>query len=111
MLLALALLEVMDKEPGVLALWLSGIVWAAAGHVLGHRRWWAGAGVIAIRLLALWGLWGEITDPFVGPAIQREAGPFYAWHAVGSAALVVGATGAGIVSGRRHVRRRDPAAV
>ena len=83
------LLEVMDKEASVSGMWISGLALGALGYFLARRWRWTSFLFVALGALLLWGTYDEITDPFVGPAILKEAGPLYKWHAIASALAVV----------------------
>lgn len=76
------LAEVMDKEPS--GLWLVSCGAAIALVAAGATRYtrWALLVFGPLAVLGLCGLTSEIRDPFVGPAILREAGfsyIFIAW--------------------------------
>jgi hypothetical protein len=96
-----ALLEVMDKEPGIASFWVSAAVIGAAGHLAGRWRWWAGNPIIALLLLGALGPWAEWRDPFAGPAIAREAGASYPYHLGASKLAGSAATLAGMLRRRR----------
>jgi hypothetical protein len=100
-LLFLALLEVMDKEPGIIGFWIGAIVLGALGFQLARRRWWWALPVLALLSVSVSATWGEWTDPWVGPAIAAEAGRWYPYHLFASAALATGLTIVGMVRGRR----------
>jgi hypothetical protein len=86
-MLSMMLLEVMDKEPSIRSMWISALVLGCGGLLL-CRRWpWFALLILPVVTLGTWGLSGEIADPFVGPAILREAGTSYPTHAYASAAL------------------------
>ena len=73
----LAVLEVMDKEWSLLTVWLVFLVLGAAGFFLTRFRRWLIVPALLVVAVAAWGLIGELTDPFVGPAIVQEAGRGY----------------------------------
>jgi hypothetical protein len=77
----------MDKEPSVAALWMTAILLGLLGCLAGRWRRWASLPFIAWLGLSLWAGMGEVHDPFVGPAILREAGPTYTWHLYASSTL------------------------
>ena len=74
---ALLLFEVMDKEPTLVAIWISSIVLGIGGLILCKYKWWMATIVIAIAVVLALDLLLELHDPFVGPAIIREAGSTY----------------------------------
>jgi hypothetical protein len=97
----LALLEVMDKEPGILGFWLSAIVLGAIGFAAARRRWWWSLPILALLAVGFVATWSEWTDPFVGPAIAHEAGRFYPYHLVVSTVLATTFTVAGMILPRK----------
>jgi hypothetical protein len=96
-----ALLEVMDKESGIAGFWLSAAVIGTAGYLAGRWRWWAGIPFLVALLLGALGPWTEWRDPFVGPAIAREAGASYPDHLGASMLAGSAATLAGMLRRRR----------
>ncbi len=99
--LALVLLEVMDKEPGITGFWASAAVLGILGYLLARRRWWWALPILVLLTASFIGTWSEWTDPFVGPAIAVEAGRFYGYHLIASTMLAAGATVAGMVWPKR----------
>ena len=95
--MSFALLEAMDKEPGVTAFWVSAVLWGAIGHSLARRRRWWAAPVLVLLAISFAAVWSEWTDPFVGPAIAVEAGRFYPYHLIASTLLAATLTVAGMV--------------
>lgn len=85
--LALLVLEVVDKEPSVIAIWIRAIVLGLVGCLAGRWRRWAALPFMVWLGLSLWAGMGEVHDPFVGPAIFREAGRAYPWHLFASSML------------------------
>jgi len=71
------LAEVADKEPTIIAIWCIAVFLCVGGFLL--CRWRRAAGVIVLPLAAVWawGLFSEIRDPYVGPAILNELGRGY----------------------------------
>lgn len=69
--------EVIDKEPSVVGNWTIAIVTAAVAFIAWRWRWWAGAAVSTLFVLAMTSVWLELRDPLVGPAIRDEAGRSY----------------------------------
>jgi len=100
-LYALTLIEVMDKEPHILTLWLSAIVLGSAGFFLARRRWWWGLPVLIMLAVSFITTWSDWTDSFVGAAIAREAGRFYPDNLVASTILAGTATIVGMIRPRR----------
>lgn len=72
-----AFFEVMDKEPSLLQIWLLFLFVGVGGFLLCRYRRWLSAVVLPIALFIAWGHLSELHDPFVGPAIAREAGRGY----------------------------------
>src|SRR5947207_3513536 len=72
-----AVAEVMDKEPTLVATWAWALIGGALGLAGWRFRWWAG--VVSALLPAAYfaGLHFELTDPYVGPDIVKEAGRGY----------------------------------
>jgi hypothetical protein len=98
---AYLLLEVMDKEPSLLAkLMIYGGV-GIVGCALSRRRWWWGLLTLPLIGLYAWIDVGELRDPTVGAAILREAGYKYI---VGSYAFMVAGSALPIASAllKRH---------
>ncbi|HEX3158946.1 MAG TPA: hypothetical protein VHQ45_10545 [Gemmatimonadaceae bacterium] len=95
------LLEVMDKEPGIPALWLWAVGLGALGFAAGRWRRWAALPFVLLITLLSWAMLGELQDPFVGPAMPREAGRSYPWHLTVSAVIGVGLAIAGMVFPKR----------
>ena len=72
-----ALFEVMDKEPSLLQIWFLFLLVGVGGFLLCRYRSWLLAVVLPIALFLAWGHLSELHNPFVGPAIAREAGRAY----------------------------------
>jgi hypothetical protein len=72
-----ALFEVMDKEPSLLQVWSLFLSVGVGGFLLCRYRNWLLAVVLPIALFLASGHLSELHDPFVGPAIAREAGRDY----------------------------------
>jgi hypothetical protein len=79
-MLGLVLLEVMDKEWTVPQMWASFLFMGLIAAFL--ARWSVIASLCAGLLIVLMGMiqHGELTDPYVGPAIRQEAGDAYFVH-------------------------------
>ena len=76
-LVGVLLFEVMDKE---WPLWLVAVVFlglAFAGFLLCRWRRQAAFFILPVIAFYAWGQIAEIRDPYVGPAILKEAGPSY----------------------------------
>jgi hypothetical protein len=72
-----ALFEVMDKEPSLPQVWFLFLLVGVGGFLLCRYRIRLLALVLPITLFLAWGHLSELHDPFVGPAIAREAGHHY----------------------------------
>jgi hypothetical protein len=71
---ALLWFEVMDKEPALAQRAALYGVLIVVGWLLSRKRWWLGLLVLPVVAVFAWADVGELHDPFVGPAIIREAG-------------------------------------
>jgi hypothetical protein len=71
----LAIFEVMDKEPSLLALAATYGVLCAIGLLASRKRWWLG--LLLLPFIVLVNNAPELRDPQVGPAILQEAGRQY----------------------------------
>jgi hypothetical protein len=69
--------EVMDKEPAPAEVWAWAICGGAAAGVAWNVRAWLGAMATAVLARFFVGIWSELADPFVGPAIRAETGTTY----------------------------------
>jgi len=81
--------EVMDKEPSLLAVWLLFLFLAVGGFLLCHYRYWLLLVTLPISLFFAWLYLSELRDPFVGPAIIREAGKGYVYQSYIAMALAI----------------------
>ncbi len=72
------LLEVMDKEPTLLETCLLFGAVGSVGFVVGRWKRWLSLLPFALSVVFALGLYEELSDPYVGEAILREAG----WHYV-----------------------------
>lgn len=84
---AVAWAEVMDKEPAAAEIWAWAIGGGGAAGLAWSARAWLGALATAALARFFVGLWLELADPFVGPAIRAETGTAYV-TTVTSATLV-----------------------
>jgi hypothetical protein len=73
----LAWAEVMDKEPAAAEIWAWAIGGGGAAGLAWSVRAWLGALATAAIARFFVGLWLELADPFVGPAIRAETGTAY----------------------------------
>jgi hypothetical protein len=78
--LGLVLLEVMDKEWTVPQMWASFLFLGLAAALLARWSVIASLCVGVLIVLIAMGQHAELTDPYVGPAIRREAGDAYFVH-------------------------------
>ena len=96
------LAEVGDKEPSVAKIWLVFAVLGFAGALFSRVRWWASLLVLPGVAFCALAVLGEITDPYVGPAIRSELGLSYVMQSI-----VAIATGVLLpVMAAWHVKRR-----
>ena len=89
--LAILLLEVMDKEPPLAQrAALYGIL-CLVGVLLARKRWWCGLTVLPVAVIFGLADMSELRDPFVGPAIVREAGLLHVvvWYALIVASILI----------------------
>jgi hypothetical protein len=100
--------EVMDKEPTLRQLWVSGILFGVVGFLAWRRHVVAGVVAMGAAALFVWGFHFELTDPYVGSAIVREAGQGYVVQAYGSMLFcaVLHLAGIAMLISKRHGERR-----
>ena len=101
----LAFAEVMDKEPGTSEIWTWAICGGAAAGVAWSVRAWLGALATAALVPFFVGLWSEISDPFVGPAIRAETGTAYVNTATGATLVAVALVACGALRSFMRARR------
>ena len=82
-----AFLEVMDKQPTILGLWLGALTFGFGAFVAARWRWWASLPFIAILLVRATAIWWELQDPFGGPAALGEVSVAYRLHFAFSTSL------------------------
>lgn len=99
--------EVMDKEPSIVQNWIVAVSTGIVALGAWRWRWWAGAFVSALFAVAVAGVWSELSDPFVGPAIREEAGSGYGLHFYASVAFGTALHCAAAVHGHRRRRARS----
>lgn len=93
-------LEVMDKEPTLLAVWGAALVLGLLGFAATRfRRWLVLPALAGIGLVA-WSQLGELADPALGPAILEEAGQGYLIQVCAAVALAVVLAVVGLVPRR-----------
>ena len=102
---AILLFEVMDKEPPLAQRAILYGVLGVLGHLLSRKRWWGGLLVLPVVGVFAWADVGELHDPFVGPAIIREAGFVHvvAWYAFILAGIGVPVLTAAIMRTRKSL--------
>jgi len=91
------ILEVMDKEVGVPTMWVLAALIGVGGFVACRRRPWAALLLLPLVALSARFQYEEINDPYVGPAILREAGAAYPLHSYASHAVAAALILAGCV--------------
>ena len=72
-----AILEVMDKEPSLLHVWLLFLIVGVGGFLLGRYRTWLLFIVLPVATYLAWDHFSELRDPYIGPDILNEAGRSY----------------------------------
>lgn len=85
----LVLLEVMDKELTIPQLWVTFLFLGIAAAWLARWSVVASLCVGSFIVLMAMGQHSELNDPFVGPAILREAGPWYPLHSYAAVAMAL----------------------
>jgi hypothetical protein len=96
--------EVMDKEPTLLQTWALALVGGGLALGVARFRWWLGAIIGLLPAAYFIGLWQEVHDPFVGPAIRLEAGASYVRSSALAAVVWIGLAAIGVISGCRRRR-------
>jgi hypothetical protein len=102
---AILLLEVMDKEPPLAQRAALYGVLTVAGVLLARKRWWFGLTVLPVIALFAFADVSELHDPFVGPAIVREAGWSHVvlWYALILASIAIPVLTAALVRRRKSL--------
>ncbi len=88
-MLSLHMLEVMNKEPSLRAIWGAAVLLGVVGYVATRFRRWLVLPALAVVGLAAWTELGELLDPQVGPTIMQAAGMWYVAQAGAAVALAV----------------------
>lgn len=110
-MMAMALLEVMDKEPSLPGMWICGVGFGALGYWAGRRWFWPAIPVLTLAIFWTYAMHVELTDPWVGPAIVREAGHAYVVQGYFTGFLSIALTMAGMATAlARRWRGRGAAA-
>lgn len=102
----LVFFEVMDKEASLLEVWVSSLLLGLGGLLLSRYKWWLVLSVIAVALVLALAQISELHDPFVGPAIVREAGYSYVLQSYLAAAISIVLPSIGLVMRLRRNRIR-----
>ena len=99
---ALARAEVMDKEPSLTVV-LGVVIAGAVGAFFAsrYRPWLLSVVLLAVGVFFA-GLYAELLDPTVGPAICREAGTFYVLMSWFGLFFVIAGAVIGLLVRRRH---------
>lgn len=100
--------EVMDKEPAL----IENILWGLVSSVLclfaARFKPWLLLVVVPLPALYFLNLVSEIRDPFVGPAILKEAGEFYIYSGYGLGILILASILVGLGWSVVKVRHNKP---
>ena len=99
----IAVLEVMDKEPTLGAIWGAASLLGLVGFAAARLRRWLVIPALALIAIMAWSQLGELADPTVGPAIIQEAGRGYLVQSCAAVALAVILSVLGLVPKRRAV--------
>ncbi len=94
--------EVMDKEPAILVVWVSAFLLAVLGVAAAALRWWAGLIFTAVAVMLSIAILLEIHDPYVCPAIRREAGSGYVVQVYAAAATAIVSPLLAAILSKRH---------
>ncbi|HXG95986.1 MAG TPA: hypothetical protein VNJ06_02605 [Gemmatimonadales bacterium] len=85
----LYMLEVMNNEPSLRAIWGAAVLLGGVGYVATRFRRWLVLPALALVGLAAWRELGDLLDPHVGAAIVQQAGMWYVAQAGAAVALAV----------------------
>jgi hypothetical protein len=96
----LLLLEVMDKQPTLLAIWGAALLLGLLGFAAVRFRRWLVLPALALIAFLAWTQLGDLADPFVGPAIIQELGRGYLIQSCAAVALAVILSVVGLVPKR-----------
>ena len=83
------MLEVMDKEPSLRAIWGGAFLLGFVGFFAARFRRWLALPALALVAIVAWTQLGELLDPRVGAAIMQQAGEWYVAQAGAAVALAV----------------------
>jgi len=83
------MLEVMDKEPSLRAIWAGAAVLGLVGYAAVRVRRWLVLPALALIAVVAWTQLGDLLDPHVGSAIMQQAGRWYVGQAGAAFALAV----------------------
>src|SRR2546428_6963730 len=81
------MLEAMDKEPSLRAIWAGAAVLGLVGYAAVRFRRWLVLPALALIAVAAWTQLGDLLDPQVGPAIMQQAGRGYLGQAAAAVSL------------------------
>ena len=98
--------EVMDKEPSIADNWLLAVVGGLLAIAAWRWRGWAGLMVTSVVMFFLLGVYMELQDPFVGPAMRREAGEHYVTHYYAAVVVAVVLNAVGVYLRMRSAARQ-----
>ncbi len=104
--MAAALLEVTEREAGLLRLCLLFGALGASGVLLGRWKRWLSFLPLAVSAFFAWVLYGEVNDPYVGATIVTQAGKQYVLLSYVAMGFGIGLPILGFVVGRRANGRR-----
>ncbi len=99
--------EVLDKEPTVTALWIVALLMGVIGYFI--VRWRRGLLflILALEAFLITAHLSELHDPWVGSAIQLEAGEAYFAHSYAAALVALLLPIAGWAVSRRLHKQRE----
>jgi len=99
----MAVLDMMDKEPTLRAIWGAATLLGLVGFAAARLRRWLVIPALALIAIIAWTRLGELADPTVGPSIIQEAGRGYLVQSCAAVALAVILSVLGLVPKRRAV--------